>query len=256
MNPLRVEDPKTWERLQEIYNQITTNKVGPSLAAYRAYLLATSKSGGKDADGKPSLTVTHSICEDKLPSSITLVHTPGYAALQSLWLDGYEYSINQRQTQEYAELPKVLSNNIPTLQSLYTQHSVRFTAPINVNSGDKVLQDYQWRQMITPKDVKCGSAKDERGAILLSVYKQLRTLYDKHLNWVYWLLSKLVKITLRTPENELKIQFLPFVMTNPNNQTAVQMMEYVIDAARKTVLTHYIQVEGLYAKAVAELRKP
>ena len=89
--------------------------------------------------------------------------------------------------------------------------------------------------------------------MLLTAYKELRDKYDRHLNYVYWLLSKLVKITLRTPENELKIQFLPFLMTNPNKQSAVQMMELVIRAARKTILSHYLEVEQIYNAALKAL---
>jgi hypothetical protein len=255
MNPLRVEDPKTWERLQEIFNRITTDKEGPSLAAYRAYLLASSKSVGKDSAGNPVKLVTTAFCDDKWPSSKTIVHIPAYATVQSLYLDGYEYSTEQRQREAYAALPPVLVKDAPKLDPLYAVHSEPYNRPIvgtaTLPPDTKVLQDYVFKPALFKlPNTKCEPVKSDKGAILLSAYKELRDRYDRHLNWVYWLLSKLVKITLRTPENELKIQFLPFLMNNPNKQTAVQMMEYVIRAASKVILNHYHDVESVYLRAV------
>lgn len=259
MNPLRVEDPKTWERLQEIFNRITTDKEGPSLAAYRAYLLASSKSVGKDSAGNPVKVITTSFCDDKWPGSKTIVHVPGYATVQSLYLDGYEYSTEQRQREAYAALPPVLIRDAPKLDPLYGQHTTIYNRPIQGTStippDTKVLQDYVFKTPPFAKgDAKCEPVKSDKGDLLLAAYKELRDKYDRHLNWVYWLLSKLVKITLRTPENELKIQFLPFLMANPNKQTAVQMMEYVNRAASKVILNHYHDVETVYLRAMNAMK--
>ena len=116
-----------------------------------------------------------------------------------------------------------------------------------------VLQDYAFKQVLESGSVHCKPVSGDKANVLLTAYKELRDKYDRHLNYVYWLLSKLVKITLRTPENELKIQFLPFLMTNPNKQSAVQMMELVIRAARKTILSHYLEVEQIYNAALKAL---
>ena len=252
MNPLRAEDPKTWERLQEIFNRITTDKEGPSLAAYRAYLLASSKSSGKNASGK---VVTTSFCDDKWPGSKTIVHVPAYATLQSLYLDGYEYETEQRQRAAYAALPPVLSRDAPKLDPLYAVHSESYNRPIlgtaTLPPDTKVLQDYVFKPaLFKSPDNKCEPVQSDKGNALLTAYKELRDRYDRHLNWVYWLLSKLVKITLRTPENELKIQFLPFLMANPSKQNSVQMMESVIRAASKVILNHYHDVESVYLRAI------
>jgi hypothetical protein len=256
MNPLRVEDEKTWERLQEIFNSITTNKEGPSLAAYRAYLLVTSKTVEKDSKGAPKNVVTTSICNDNLYRSKTIVHTPGYATVQSLYLDGYEYGTAQRQQAEYETLPDILTANKAILEPLYSQHTSAYARPklADGEMSKKVLQDYAFKQVFEPKSVHCDPVSGDKANVLLTAYKELRDKYDRHLNYVYWLLSKLVKITLRTPENELKIQFLPFLMTNPNKQSAVQMMENVIRAARKTILSHYLQVEQIYNTALKALQ--
>ena len=256
MNPLRVEDEKTWERLQEIFNSITTNKEGPSLAAYRAYLLATSKTVEKDTQGVPKNVVTTSICNDNLHRSKTIVHTPGYATVQSLYLDGYEYGTAQRQQEDYATLPAILERNKGVLEPLYSQQTSTYARP-KLGDGElskTVLQNYAFKQVLKPGSVNCNPVSGDKANVLLTAYKELRDKYDRHLNYVYWLLSKLVKITLRTPENELKIQFLPFLMTNPNKQSAVQMMEYVIRAARKTILSHYLEVEQIYNAALIALK--
>lgn len=256
MNPLRVEDNQTWERLQEAFNRITRMKEGPSLAAYRAYLLASSKSVEKDAAGKPTNVVTTSFCDDKLPENKTIVHTPGYATLQSLYLDGYEYGTQQKQEQEYSVLTADTVKRFVSspFNNLYTMHNLTLVPAIHVLSGNKVLQDYMFAQpRFASPDAKCSPIKGDKGAFLLSTYRALRAEYDNHLNWVYWLLSKLVKITLRTPENEFKIQFLPYLMANPNGQSRTQMIEYVIKAARKTILRHYEKVERLYDAALNAL---
>ena len=256
MNPLRVEDEKTWERLQEIFNSITTNKEGPSLAAYRAYLLATSKTVEKDSQGAPKNVVTTSICNDNLHRSKTIVHTPGYATVQSLYLDGYEYGTAQRQELDYEMLPAILAANVKILEPLYSLQASTYARP-KLGDGElskTVLQNYAFKQVLKPGSVNCDPVSGDKANVLLTAYKELRDKYDRHLNYVYWLLSKLVKITLRTPENELKIQFLPFLMTNPNKQSAVQMMEYVIRAARKTILSHYLEVEQIYNAALIALK--
>ena len=256
MNPLRVEDEKTWERLQEIFNRITTNKEGPSLAAYRAYLLVTSKTVAKDSQGVPQNVVTTSICNDNLHRSKTIVHTPGYATVQSLFLDGYEYGTAQRQQEDYATLPAILAANEKILEPLYSLHTSTYARPKRGTGemSEDVLQNYVFKQVLEPDSIYCKPVSGDKANVLLTAYKELRDRYDRHLNYVYWLLSKLVKITLRTPENELKIQFLPFLMTNPNKQSAVQMMEYVIRAARKTILSHYLQVEEIYNTALKALQ--
>lgn len=256
MNPLRVEDEKTWERLQEIFNSITTNKEGPSLAAYRAYLLATSKTVEKDSQGAPKNVVTTSICNDNLHRSKTIVHTPGYATVQSLYLDGYEYGTALRQQEDYATLPAILERNKGILEPLYSQQTSTYARPKRADGemSQMVLQDYAFKQVLESGSVHCKPVSGDKANVLLTAYKELRDKYDRHLNYVYWLLSKLVKITLRTPENELKIQFLPFLMTNPNKQSAVQMMEYTIRAARKTILSHYLEVEQIYNAALKALQ--
>jgi hypothetical protein len=169
-------------------------------------------------------------------------------------LDGYEYASEQRQREDYAALPPVLVKDAPGLDPLYLQHSENYNRPIvgpaTLSSSTKVLQDYSFKPpLFKSPDAKREPVKSDRGNRLRAAYRELRDRYDRHLNWVYWLLSKLVKITLRTPENELKIQFLPFLMANPNKQNAVQMMEYVIRAARKVILNHYHDVERIYLGA-------
>ena len=252
MNPLRVEDDKTWERLQEIFNQITRSKAGPSLASYRAYLLAKSKSVAKDVDGKPSVAVETDFCNDKLPSSQTIVHTPGYATLQSLHLDGYEYDSKSRQLLDYNELPELLAltPNADILAPLYVQHGQSFVTPLPFDPPPPTfLQDFKFKRETFGAN-QCESVKGDKAARLLSAYAELRDMYDKHLNWVYWLLKKLVVVDLRTTENDVKIQFTPYLMANPAKLSASRMMESVIRAARKTIMAHYLRVEQVYDRAL------
>ena len=278
MNPLRVEDDKTWGRLDKLFTAITTETRGPSLAAYRAFLLATSDERAKD--GK--IILSTSFCNDELSMGDTrcptIVHHPTYATLQSAYLDSLEYGTVQQQSVEYG----ILNGGGPSSRGTSDMTELRFPLPQLYNAIPKpsaaaarpiigtgatggaagvsqvavaVFQDYAFVPKVPSGHPKClNPPSQENVKTLVAAHRSLRKEYDRHFNWVYWLLSLVVEIDLRTSDDSIRIIFSKFITQNPDKNTATKWLELLIRAARKAVLRHYMRVERIYHEAIEALK--
>jgi hypothetical protein len=235
MDPLLVKGETTWEKLQVAYSALSATQQGPSLAAYRAFLLASAKSNEFGT----------TFCKDDLVGK-PLTDTVGYAMLQSLYFDGYEYG----SAEEQARGKTAWTNDLIDIEG--KSFTVRTSYTSNGSPGK--FDDFKFTEVIPASHEGCKPITNlEDKAVLLSAHRDLRALYDKHVQWVYGFLVRFVYSSNMEGRDVVRFN-RDFMSPNNPKRTVQDNIELYIGAARKRLLTFYARTESIYNGAIGQLR--
>jgi len=234
MLPLLVKGDGTWEKLQILQKTINATPQGPSLAAYRAYLLASSST---------SSSVTTRFCDDANVGKI-VTEVPAWATLNSLYFDGYEMASEELRNRNKEEWKRDMAE----IQTKIG-YSPGSTVPVS-------FEGYTFQSLVDKAiDTNlCGEISNATGAsILKAAHMQLRGLYDTHLQWVAGFMARFVDLT--TVDGRKVVRFNEKFMSPNPDQTVQDTIELYIKAARKMLLKHYVAVEEVYTTAIRRLKR-
>ena len=251
MDPLTVTDAKTSEKLQVLFNQITSMQQGPSLAAYRAFLLASAKNKEPTERGESITSISTTFCKDPLTTKPKITETPGYATLQSLYSDGNEFESEQRRQMGAMEWAKDSTDKNLVARSF--QEDTGYTL---IGGTPSTLRDYKFTPILTEGTACNIITKVDGVKLLVETHQRLRKRYDAHLNWVYWFLSKIVTIDLLAEDSSFTLSFNKrFMSPEKPGVTVQQELERYISAARRQLLKHYADVERIYTGTIRTIER-
>jgi len=232
MLPLLVKGDNTWEKLSILSKTMNITPQGPSLAAYRAYLLVNEAT---------SSSVTAGFCKDVYVGK-RITDIPTWATLNSLYFDGHEMGTEEARSKNKSEWQQDMLG-VPKKTGY---------APDGVPTS---FEGYTFQSLATSPDEKplCAEISDKTGmALLKKAHAKLRVLYDNHIQWVAGFMMRFVDLS--TIDGKKVIRFNDNFMSPKPNQTVQDTIEQYIRVARKMLLNHYVAVENVYSEAVANLR--
>ena len=249
--PIRLANTEGYENLKRMEKAIAESVEGTSPAQYRAYLLAARIDPA--SAGAPAI-LHNMFCRDLWENRKT-TDTVSYTLLQTMYNDRQDGSPESatrdemRSTVQGAVGEKVFLDAAPTGAVAQQYDQIRFAArpaqldpyckKIQVSPG---VQDTGERTTRNPDDIK----------ILLEAHKQLRDLYDAHLQSVWDILKKIV-IPKRGEYGQAP-QFLLTPEFETDERGALVFLEEIIKDARQKIAKHYIDVEKVYYNALNKLR--
>jgi hypothetical protein len=241
MLPLLVKGDNTWDKLTILSKTMNSTAQGPSLAAYRAYLLVNNAT---------STSVTTSFCKDVYVGK-RITDIPTWATLNSLYFDGHEMGTEESRTKNKEEWQKAMLE-VPSK----TGYMVMPKKPDESPDPPASFEGYGFQALVTKSDsinTVCATIENQTGmALLKDAHKKLRVLYDNHIQWVAGFMSRFVDLS--TIDGKKVIRFNENFMSPKPNQTVQDTIEQYCGVARKMLLRHYVTVESIYSTTVNQLK--
>jgi len=240
MLPLLVKGDNTWDKLTILSKTMNATPQGPSLAAYRAYLLV---------NGASSTSVTTSFCNDVYVGK-RITDIPTWATLNSLYFDGHEMGTEESRTNNIREWKEAMLE-VPRK----TGYMVMPKKPDESPDPPASFEGYGFQTLVTESDMStvCAKIDNKTGmALLKDAHRKLRMLYDNHLQWVAGFMTRFVDLS--TVDGKKVIRFNESFMSPKPNQTVQDTIEQYCGVARKMLLRHYVAVESIYSDTVKNLR--
>jgi len=250
--PLNKIDASTFKNLKSIQKALETKSEGTSPAQYRAFLLASRLEKG--GSGQPD--VLHNLfCGDSWASrrSTDMV---SYALLNALYSDrqdgGKESSTADELRRTVSEFTgsKVLGDYVKVGTYVESFENTKFPAiPAELDPYCKQISTSA--NFRNSGDRGVVSADDKE--ILLDAHRQLRELYDTHLQDVVDILKKIVIPKKTTYGQEPELLLTPEFETDERG--ALILLEEIIKDARTKLAAHFLAVEKTYYGALQKLRE-
>jgi hypothetical protein len=241
-------DSSTYDEFRFIQDSILgTNEVNRSLtspAVYRALLLATAIT--PDLSGVPSVDTM--FCRDTWIGKMTSV-VP-YALLNALYYNEPNQQRNAVSMQELNDLAgRFMYNEIIAKRSASLPRDSPKTQGMSLSSLDFVPSSERAKIFCetNPGPMASTRVPDQR-IILTNAYKQLRELYDLHLQAVIDFFRKMISLKDMGLGKPYMIQLNQQFVKNPSG--AMNVLEGYISEGRKLIANHYVQVETIYKKAI------
>jgi hypothetical protein len=242
--PLDATDVGTYDKLTSMYDALMTIQEGPSLAAYRAFSLLSNLETGS----RSPRAYTY-VCKDKMAGRKASDEVQ-YATLESLFLDIQDTEKPDYELKGKTALQAVLQNFVANAR--YTRPS-----PTAQTFSDlmipKIMTPEQTRDLCAAQGVTGSVANVE---VLKKAHRDLRKLYDAHIDWVRTFVTKNFMI-IRASDKQLVINpRLAFPSNNGKITTIQKELENIIELVRAKIANYYTNVETVYARALLSMGPP
>lgn len=250
--PINKIDASTYKNLKSIQKALESKSEGTSPAQYRAFLLASRLEKG--GAGQPD--VLHNLfCGDSWASrrSTDMV---SYALLNALYSDRQDGGRDSATADELRRTvgeftgSKVLGDYVKVGTYVESFENTKFPAiPSELDPYCKQISTSA--NFRNSGDRGVVSADDKE--ILLDAHRQLRELYDNHLQDVVDILKKIVIPKKTTYGQEPELLLTPEFETDERG--ALVLLEEIIKEARMKLAAHFLAVEKTYYGALQKLRE-
>jgi len=250
--PLNKIDASTYNNLKSIQKALETKSEGTSPAQYRAFLLASRIEKG--SAGQPD--ILHNLfCGDSWASRRT-TDMVSYALLNALYSDRQDGGKESATADELRRTvgdftgSKVLVDYVKIGAYVEGFENTKFPAiPAELDPYCKQISTSA--NFRNSGDRGVVSADDKE--ILLDAHRQLRELYDTHLQEVVDILKRIVIPKKTTYGQEPELLLTPEFESDERG--ALVLLEEIIKDARMKLATHFLAVEKTYYGALQKLRE-
>jgi hypothetical protein len=252
LNKISVETLNEFKYIGDtILGKNSDEKSLTSPAFYRAILLATSKK----IDKNNQVSVETMICDDNWVGKLTSI-VP-YSLLNALY---YNLDIGMTDTSDTPKITPKASNELAQAVNAFLSNYVAEKIPGILKNKDLSFADLQFINPATIAKELCEPsigrstriANIAQQNILTNAHKELRLLYNTHLENVVVFIRTILSLRHMGHQQSFKIRLNEEFVTN--SKGAVDVLEDRISEARTMLFNHYLAVETIYKKAIFSIK--